>query len=119
MAAISDSYSFEVGFQGGLIDPTTGLAHFGARDYDPVTGRWTEQDPTGWQYLDGPNLYQLELSNPVIGLDSSGEGDSVFDKIGEAIHNGVLWPKDKQPGSIIILSPGQRSHTSRDLARHG
>ncbi len=29
------------GFDGGLVDPATGLVHFGARDYDPTTGRWT------------------------------------------------------------------------------
>ena len=27
------------GFAGGLYDPDTGLVHFGARDYDPQTGR--------------------------------------------------------------------------------
>lgn len=78
---ISDAYSFEVGFQGGLMDPATGLVHFGDRDYDPVTGRWVEQDPTGWQYVDGPNLYQIELGNPVIGLDPSGD-KFVFDPWG-------------------------------------
>ena len=33
------------GFAGGLYDPDTGLVRFGARDYDPVTGRWTATDP--------------------------------------------------------------------------
>jgi len=28
------------GFAGGLYDPDTGLVRFGARDYDPFTGRW-------------------------------------------------------------------------------
>jgi RHS repeat-associated protein len=30
---------------GGLYDPDTGLTRFGARDYDPVVGRWTTKDP--------------------------------------------------------------------------
>ena len=29
------------GFAGGLHDPDTALVRFGARDYDPATGRWT------------------------------------------------------------------------------
>src|SRR5205823_2338163 len=29
------------GFAGGLYDADTKLVHFGARDYDPQTGRWT------------------------------------------------------------------------------
>ncbi len=33
------------GFAGGLYDRDTGLVRFGARDYDPVTGRWTSKDP--------------------------------------------------------------------------
>ena len=33
------------GFAGGLYDPDTKLVRFGARDYDPRTGRWTAKDP--------------------------------------------------------------------------
>jgi RHS repeat-associated protein len=33
------------GFAGGLRDRDTGLTRFGARDYDPSTGRWTAKDP--------------------------------------------------------------------------
>jgi RHS repeat-associated protein len=33
------------GFAGGLYDSDTGLVRFGARDYDPGTGRWTHPDP--------------------------------------------------------------------------
>jgi RHS repeat-associated protein len=32
------------GFAGGLWDRDTGLIRFGARDYDPTTGRWTSKD---------------------------------------------------------------------------
>jgi RHS repeat-associated protein len=34
-----------LGFAGGLTDSATGLVKFGARDYDPMTGRWTAKEP--------------------------------------------------------------------------
>ena len=37
-----------MGFAGGMWDPDTGLVRFGARDYDPETGRWTSKDPIGF-----------------------------------------------------------------------
>jgi RHS repeat-associated protein len=37
------------GFAGGLYDSDTGLARFGARDYDAATGRWTTKDPVGFK----------------------------------------------------------------------
>ena len=35
------------GFAGGLVDPDTGFARFGWRDYDPAMGRFTAPDPLG------------------------------------------------------------------------
>ncbi|MGH9122402.1 MAG: RHS repeat-associated core domain-containing protein, partial [Acidimicrobiales bacterium] len=35
------------GFDGGYLD-ATGLVHFGARYYDPMTGQWTQLDPLGF-----------------------------------------------------------------------
>jgi len=59
------------GFAGGLDDLHTGLLRFGARDYDPITGRWTAKDPTQFLGRDS-NLYGYVLSDPVNRLDPSG-----------------------------------------------
>lgn len=41
------------GYAGGLYDPATGLVRYGARDYDPLVGRWTAPDPMFWGSLGG------------------------------------------------------------------
>jgi RHS repeat-associated protein len=59
------------GFAGGLYDPATQLVRFGARDYDPETGRWTSKDPIlfgGRQ----TNIYGYNFSDPVNFIDPSG-----------------------------------------------
>jgi RHS repeat-associated protein len=59
------------GFAGGIYDSDTGLTRFGARDYDPVTGRWTTKDP---QRIgrDGANLYVYATNDPVNRRDATG-----------------------------------------------
>ncbi|MBF0152113.1 MAG: RHS repeat-associated core domain-containing protein, partial [Magnetococcales bacterium] len=60
------------GFAGGLYDPETGLIRFGARDYDPVTGRWTAKDPI--RFLGGDtNLFGYVLGDPVNLTDPDGQ----------------------------------------------
>jgi RHS repeat-associated protein len=63
------------GFAGGLYDPDTRLVHFGARDYDAETGRWTARDPIWFAGLD-PNLYRYGHSDPINCVDPSGFGFS-------------------------------------------
>jgi RHS repeat-associated protein len=58
------------GFHGGLYDPETGLTRFGARDYNPRTGRWLSRDPIG--ISGGLNLYQAFGCNPVNFIDPFG-----------------------------------------------
>jgi RHS repeat-associated protein len=59
------------GFAGGLYDPDTKLIRFGARDYDPETGRWTAKDPIGFGGRD-PNLYGYALAHPINLADLNG-----------------------------------------------
>jgi RHS repeat-associated protein len=60
------------GFAGGLYDKDTGLARFGARDYDASVGRWTSKDPLRF---DGGsfNLYGYVINDPVNLNDPNGE----------------------------------------------
>jgi RHS repeat-associated protein len=64
------------GFAGGLYDGNTGLVRFGARDYEPETGRWTARDPV--RFAGGENHFLCSEANPisladVAGLDPSAE----------------------------------------------
>jgi RHS repeat-associated protein len=69
------------GFAGGLYDPDTGLAHFGARDYDSIAGRWTGKDPIlfgGGQ----TNLYAYVSNDPVNMIDRRGLQSCVCEQPG-------------------------------------
>ena len=60
-----------IGFAGGLRDPDTGLIRFGARDYDPTTGRWTASDPI--RFAGGQaNLCSYVNDDPINARDPSG-----------------------------------------------
>ena len=59
------------GFAGGLYDRDTGLVRFGARDYDPETGRWTAKDPILFAGGD-TNLYGYVQNDPVNWVDPAG-----------------------------------------------
>ncbi|MBU0475276.1 MAG: RHS repeat-associated core domain-containing protein [Bacteroidetes bacterium] len=66
-------------FAGGLTDEHTGLVRFGARDYDPIEGRWTSKDPilfAGGQ----SNLYVYVYNNPINIYDISGLQGNVCSK---------------------------------------
>ena len=58
------SFTIPLGFAGGLHDRDTGLVHFGFRDYDPDTGRWTAKDPIGFSGGDW-DLYGYCVNDPL------------------------------------------------------
>jgi len=57
-----------LGWTGMHRDPFTGLYHTHFRDFDPLTARWTSEDPAG--YADGLNLYAAYFG--VNGVDALG-----------------------------------------------
>jgi len=66
------SFKVPFGFAGGLYDPLTQLTHFGFREYDSFTGKWTAKDPIGFKGGDS-NLYGYVLNDPVNLVDPEGE----------------------------------------------
>jgi RHS repeat-associated protein len=59
------------GFAGGIYDADSGLVRFGARDYDPMVGRWTSKDPVRFSG-DGSNLFVYVDGDPINHTDPSG-----------------------------------------------
>jgi RHS repeat-associated protein len=58
------------GYAGGLQDRDTGLIRFGARDYDPMVGRWTSKEPLGFN--GSSNFYVYAENDPVNYVDVNG-----------------------------------------------
>jgi len=68
----NESFRVPFGFAGGLYDPDTKLTHFGFREYDAHTGKWTAKDPIGFDGGD-TNLYGYVLGDPVDFIDPEGK----------------------------------------------
>ena len=82
----ANSYSFTGRELDTLDNHTLPLMYYRARTYDPETGRFMQKDPLGInpaggeinnfeiqkQYVDGMNIYQYVLSNPVNNIDQFG-----------------------------------------------
>ena len=87
------------GFAGGLHDTDTKLVHFGYREYDPYTGKWTTKDPIDFGGGDS-NLYGYVLGDPVGFIDPIG----LFDLgIGGGLHLGLIGGNvHATPKSITI-----------------
>jgi RHS repeat-associated protein len=87
-----------------LYDRDTGLVHFGARDYDPVTARWTAKDPIGFNG-GVTSLYTYVGGNPVsfvdpyglsgtLTINSSGSGDGSSGSGGLSGHSWIGYVPD-------------------------
>ena len=95
----------------------TGLYYYGARYYQPWSGRWLSVDPMG--ALEGLNLFRMVRNNPSTLHDPNGnsskdgyiyaplvEGDVVRQILNE---NLVRYRKGKPPYTIIVDNESSRS----------
>ena len=84
LADSAPGFVLPIGYAGGLADPVTGLVHFGFRDYEPASGRWTAIDPALYGGGQG-NLYAYVGNDPIDFRDPTGMfcvGGSVYDGVG-------------------------------------
>jgi RHS repeat-associated protein len=103
-----DAYGLLVGFQGGRLDPATGLYIFRHRDYSPMLGRWNRPDPhPAGPYVQGMNPFQFVGSNPVNRTDPSGLNFPDFPQ----------YPLFPDPGKFVV--PLERVMNFRRFRRIG
>ena len=89
------SYRGRYAYTGRELDVETGLQYNRARYYDGATGRWTSQDPLGFDAGDS-NLYRYVSNQPLSLSDPSGlEPDMPWGSINK-IWSGVLSPASKE-----------------------
>jgi RHS repeat-associated protein len=103
------------GFAGGLRDPETGLTRFGARDYDPLTGRWTSRDPLLFGGLHQVNVYLYVGAEPINYVDPDGEFQIIQPVIGTASAGAtaaVGWDTILSLALAVLFSP---DHDTRNV----
>lgn len=83
------------------------LLDFGARMYDPLTARWTAQDPLAEKYY-AVSPYAYCLGNPVANIDA--QGDSVRVYI-ETIGIGHTWISAGEGDNMVLYTYGRYDHT--------
>ncbi|KDN80516.1 polymorphic toxin-type HINT domain-containing protein [Kitasatospora cheerisanensis] len=84
------AWSGDKGFVGGTLDTATGLTNLGAREYDPVHGRFINPDPL----IDAANPqqwngYAYSNNDPVNSSDPSGLMTNAY--------SGSVWNLDSEP----------------------
>jgi len=92
------------GFAGGLYDNDTGLVHFGARDYDPMIGRWVSKDPIlfgGGQ----TNIYVYAANDPINLIDPTGLwGIGLMGQVGAEAGLGTVGAAAQGSGGVGYFS---------------
>jgi RHS repeat-associated protein len=102
------------GFAGGIYDLHTQFIRFGARDYDPIAGRWALKDPIRFEGND-VNFYGYALNDPINYIDPNGEISATVVVVGVVIAtwaaNWIYWnvidpePLDDTPPPIPPVPP--------------
>jgi RHS repeat-associated protein len=115
------------GFAGGFYDYRTELVRFGARDYQPETGRWTNEDPIGFQGGD-VNFYAYVRNDPVnytdpTGLLESGGGWSLGDPVDALTRAGSNpdWStvRSRYWKNEALKNPGKYSQSNLERMQKG
>ncbi|MEU0443789.1 RHS repeat-associated core domain-containing protein [Streptomyces sp. NPDC006186] len=84
----------------GREDDGTGLLYYRDRYYDPQTGRFISQDPSG--QAGGTNLYQYALSSPTTYTDPSGNNPMIAGcVIGGLMDGGLDWLTQRLSGRKV------------------
>jgi RHS repeat-associated protein len=71
VTTLGGTLSNELQFTGREFDHETGLEYYRARYYDPIIGRFTNEDPGAFD-LKSPNLYLYVTNSPIDLVDPSG-----------------------------------------------
>ncbi|MCK4764635.1 MAG: hypothetical protein KAW12_20720, partial [Candidatus Aminicenantes bacterium] len=93
-------------FQGRRYDRETNLYYYRARHYDPIMGRFLQNDPMG--YTDSMNLYQGFGMNPVNFVDPWGKKIKVTGSTGEK-KDFSIFVEDVTGYKILIKRKGDVS----------
>jgi RHS repeat-associated protein len=84
-------------YTGRETDPETGFEFERGRYYDPHTGRWSTEDPMGFDASD-PNLYRYATNRPTEATDPSGLDSIVAGK------DGWRWVKGQYKDGELLPS---------------
>ncbi|MEV0210650.1 RHS repeat-associated core domain-containing protein [Streptomyces sp. NPDC050788] len=91
----SNPYTFT-----GREDDGTGLLYYRDRYYDPQTGRFISQDPSG--VAGGTNLYQYALASPTTYTDPSGNNPMIAGcVVGGLMDGGLEWLSQRLSGRKV------------------
>lgn len=82
------------GFTGQQQDPETGLTYLRARYYDPATGRFVSQDPTGFSAGD-VNLFRYASNNPITRFDRTGFDDESVNEEDDEVYQSTPPSEDQ------------------------
>ncbi|WP_416963453.1 RHS repeat-associated core domain-containing protein [Streptomyces sp. Agncl-13] len=94
-SATTNPYTFT-----GREDDGTGLLYYRNRYYDPQTGRFISQDPSG--QAGGTNLYQYALSSPTTYTDPTGNNPMIAACIiGGLMDGGLDWLTQRLSGRKV------------------
>jgi RHS repeat-associated protein len=93
------------GFAGGIVDRDTGLIRFGARDYDPSVGRWTQKDSAGFN--GGLNFYVYAGNDAVNWVDPSGHDPLVLIGAVVGASADLAWQLAGNGGNLSCVNWGE------------